>query len=124
MRSLLVIGASAAVLVLFLVRNEREARATVGAEDKAIERALALAEGPRGPPRSEGGYRFEWREDGDLPPLLLASPDGMGNSLFAAAPGGVVYAYEIFDAPAPDVTPLRIHVAKATGLPGGWRQIR
>lgn len=124
MRSLLVIGLSAAVLVLFLVRNEREARATVRAEDAAIDRAVALAAGPRSPPRSEGGYRFEWREDGDLPAVLLAVPDGDGVSLFATAPGGPVFAYELFGAPAPDVTPLRIHLAKGTALPGGWRKIR
>ena len=117
-------GAAAAVLVLFLVRNARDAQATIRAEDAAIERALDLAGGPRGPLRSEGHYRFEWREDGDLPPLVLAWPDGVGVCLFAAAPGGVVYAFELFGGPAPDVTPLRIHVAKGTGVPAGWRKIR
>jgi hypothetical protein len=123
-RSLLLIVAAAAVFILFLVRNEREARATVRAEDAAIERALALASGPRSPPRSEGGYRFEWKEGGDLPPLLIASPDGVGVSLFAAAPGGAVYAFELFEEPPPDVTPLRIAVARGAGPPAGWRQIR
>ena len=124
MRSLLIIGAAGAVLLLFLVRNARDAQATIRAEDAAIERAMALAEGPRGPPRSEGSYRFEWREDGDLPPVVLAWPDGMGVCLFAAAPGGVVYAYELFGAPPPDVTPLRIHLVRGTGAPPGWRKIR
>jgi hypothetical protein len=123
-RSLLVIAAAAGVFVLFLVRHERAARDTVRAEDSAIEHALALAAGPRGPPRSEGGYRFEWKDGGDLPALLIAAPDGVGVSLFAAAPGGAVYALELFDEPPPDVTPLRIAVARGAGPPAGWRQIR
>lgn len=124
MRSLLVIGVSAAVFVLYLARDARDARALVRGEDRAIERALALADGPPGPPRVEDGYRYAWATGGDLPALLLAFPDGAGVCLLAAVPGAV-YAYEIFDEPPPDVTPVRIHLAKgAEGAPPGWRKVR
>lgn len=126
MRSLLVIGAAAAVFVLFLVRNEREARETARTEDLAVERLRSLAAAPPAPPHTEGGYRFEWTQGGDLPPILLALPEGKGICLFAAAPGGALYAFDLFGARAPDVTPLRIHVARAAEnppLPPGWRLI-
>ncbi len=126
MRSVLIIGAAAAVFVLFLVRNERDAQQTVRAEDEAVERLRALFADPRGPPRNEGGYRFQWVQGGDLPAMLLAYPEQKGVCLFAAAPGGAVYAYELFGAPAPDVTRLRIHVARVAENPApppGWRKI-
>ena len=127
MRSLLVIGAAATVFTLFLVRNARNAEDAVRAEDEAIEHLVALAKGPRGPPHSAGGYGFRWADGGDLPPLLLALPDGIGVCLFAATEKGTVYALELFDAPPPDVTPLRIHAAREAeglALPPGWRRIR
>jgi hypothetical protein len=124
-RSLLVLGAAAAVFVLYLVRNERQAEAHVRAEDAAIERIAELVQGPPGPPRVEAGYRFRWIEGGELPPVLVGSPDGgPGVCLFAATPGAV-YAYEVFDEPPPDVTPIRVLVAKkAEGAPPGWRKVR
>jgi hypothetical protein len=125
-RSLAIIGIAAAVFVLFLVRNERSAQEVVRAEDAALGRLRALAAAPPGPPRIEGGYRFEWALGGDLPPVLLALPETTGVCLFAAAPGGAVYACDLFGAPAPDVTPLRIHAARAAEnppLPPGWRPI-
>ncbi len=127
MRSLLVIGGAAAFFVVFLVRNDRDGRDTVRAEDEALEQLASLALGPRGPPRSAGGYRFQWVLGGDLPELLLAAPDGEGVCLFATTAGGPVYAYELFGAPAPDVTLLRAHAARAAEghpLPPGWRRIR
>ncbi len=127
LRSLLVIGATATVFTLFLVRNGRNAEETVRAEDEAVEHLVGLAQGPRGPPHSAGGYRFRWADGGDLPPLLLASPEGKGVCLFAATEKGAVYAFELFDAPPPDVTLLRIHAAReaaAPPLPPGWRKIR
>ncbi len=127
MRSLLVIGAVATVFTLYLVRNARKAEDVVRAEDEAVDHLVALAKGPRGPPHSAGGYRFRWADGGDLPPLLLASPDGTGVCLFAATERGAVYAFELFDAPPPDVTPLRIHAARealAPHAPAGWRRIR
>ncbi len=124
MRSLLVIGVSAAVFFLYLARNAREAQALVREEDRAVERILALVGSPPGPPRVEDGYRFAWATGGDLPSVLLAFPDDAGVSLFAAVPGAV-YAYELFDDPPPDVTPVRIHVARgAEGAPPGWRKVR
>jgi hypothetical protein len=119
-----VLGAAAAVFVLYLARNEREARALVRAEDVAVERVLSLVAGPPGPPRVEDGYRFAWVEGGELPAVLLAHPDGNGICLFAAVPGAV-YAYEVFDGDPPDVTPVRVHVARgAGGAPPGWRKVR
>ena len=113
MRSLVVIVLSAAVFAGFLVQNERRAQALVRTEDKAIDRAVALVARPPGPPVVEDGYRFEWIREGTLPPLLAAFPEeGKGISVFVAAPDGSVYAYEIYDDPPPDLTPLRVHVAR------------
>jgi hypothetical protein len=123
-RSLLVLGLAAAVFALHLARNAREAQALVREEDRAIDRILALVEAPPGPPRVEDGYRFAWATGAGLPAVLLAFPDGAGVCLFAAVPGAV-YAFELFDDPPPDVTPLRIHVAKSVeGAPPGWRKVR
>lgn len=120
-------GAAAAVLVTFLVLNERNAQDRLRTENEAVARMSALASGPPGPPQSAGGYRFQWVQGGDLPALLLASPDGTPACLFATTPGGTVYSYDLFDAAAPDVTPLRVHVARSAEnppLPAGWRRIR
>ncbi|HEX5136827.1 MAG TPA: hypothetical protein VFY93_07645 [Planctomycetota bacterium] len=123
MRSLLVLGAAAAGFALFLLRNEREAQALVRAETTAMERAEALADGPPGPPRVEGGYRFAWAHGGELPALLVATPEGDAICMFAAAKGAV-YAYDLFEADPPDVTPLRVHVLRGGNLPAGWRKVR
>jgi hypothetical protein len=38
---------------------------------------------------------------------------------------GAVYAYELFGDAPPDVTPLRVHVARGVeGAPPGWRKVR
>lgn len=127
MKSLVVIGAAAAVFLVFLVQNERRAQELVRVEDGAVERLLTLAKAPPGPPVVEGGYRFDRVEGGTLPGLLLAIPDGAGITVFAAAPDGAVYAYEIFDDPPPDVTPLRVALTRAAEsppLPPGWRKVR
>jgi len=126
-RSLLVIGVTATVFVVFLVRNERSAQAIVRAEDAAVERLGELVAKPPAPPHVEGGFRFEWADEGDLPPLLLARPEEGGPCLFAAPRGGGIYAFDLIGRSPPDVTSLRIHVARATEdrpLPAGWRKIR
>jgi hypothetical protein len=126
-RSLLIIGASAAVFVIYLVAHHRDAREILRAEEAALEKIVALREGPPGPPHSAGGYRFAWTLGGDLPPFLLASPDAPHVVLFATTPGGSVYAYDLFGAAVPDVTALRVHAARAAEnppLPAGWKRIR
>jgi len=122
-RSLVILGAAAAAFVLFLVRNEREAQALVRTETTAIERAAALAEGPPGPPRVEDGYRFAWSHGGELPAVLVATPEGDAVSMFAAVKGAV-YAYDLFDEEPPDITPLRVHLLRGGNLPAGWRKVR
>lgn len=126
MRSLFVLGAAAALFLVFLVKNERNAQEMVRAEDAAVGRLEALVKGPPGPPFVEGEYRFQWVEGGGLPAVLFAFPDGAAISLFAAAPDGSVYAYEIFEGmDPPEPTPLRVHVARAAaGPPPGWRKVR
>jgi hypothetical protein len=126
-RSLLIVGASAAIFLFVLVRNDRAAREDVRAEDAAVGRLLALVGKPPGPPFVEGGYRFEWIGGGELPPLVLAYPAGKGASLLAASADGSVYTFELFDDPPPDVTPLRIRLARDgenLPIPSGWRKVR
>lgn len=124
MRSLVVLGAAAAIFLFYLVRNEREAQALVRTEDLAIERIRGLAQGPPGPPHVEDGYRFVWAKGGELPPVLLGYPDGHGVCLFAATPEAV-FAYELFGDEPPDATIIRVHVARgAEGAPPGWRKVR
>jgi len=127
-RSLLFIVLTAAAFAGFLVRNELRAQALVRTEDQAIDRLAALVDAPPGPPVVEHGYRFEWIEGGTLPAVLFAFPEsGSGMTVFATAPGSGVFAYEIFDDPPPDLTPLRVSVARAAEappLPPGWRRVR
>lgn len=128
MRSLLLLAVAAAVFVLFLVQNQRNAQELLRTENAAVERLRALARGPPEPPRTEDGYRFEWVQGGDLPPILVASPEeGRGVCLFAASPKGAVYAYDLLDGGLPDVTPVRVRLARAAEPAApvpGWRPVR
>jgi len=122
-RSLLVLGAAVAAFALFLLRNEQQAQAMVRAETTAVERARTLAQGPPGPPRVEGGYRFAWTHGGELPALLVATPEDGAICMFAAAEGAV-FSYDLFEEDPPDVTPLRVHVLRGGNVPAGWRKVR
>jgi hypothetical protein len=131
-RSVVVLVAAAAVFGLFLVRNQRRADDLVRAEREALSRLRALVEAPPGPPHVAEGYRYEWLLGGDLPPLLIATPERTGIDgvcRFAAAPQGAVYVCDPLASQSsrgfPDATPLRVRLARPApaAMPLGWRQL-
>lgn len=133
MRSILIVALAAVAFGAFMLVTHRRADDILAREERALARLRKLGAAGPAAASEQGGYRFEWRTAGNLPPVLVAQPLRHGEDgyrWFVTRDGAGFYEYDTVVHRArqnrPDVDALRRHLAlpeadaEEARMPFGW----